>query len=75
MAVIPERQGAGVGRALLHEALSIARAVPAHAIRLDAYDLPAGAGEFYRKCGYAPAGGKTYRGVPLLYFELMTRLR
>lgn len=71
MAVVPDRQGTGVGRALLDEALSVARALPAGAIRLDAYDAPAGAGEFYRKCGYAPRGGKSYRGVPLLYFELM----
>ena len=36
---------------------------------------PAGAGEFYRKCGYTHVGGKSYRGVPLLYFELMTGAR
>jgi ribosomal protein S18 acetylase RimI-like enzyme len=72
MAVAPDRQRSGVGRALLAEALTVARAFPADAIRLDAYDAPAGAGGFYRKSGYAPAGGKVYRGVPLLYFELMT---
>jgi GNAT superfamily N-acetyltransferase len=72
MAVTPARQRTGVGRGLLHEALVLARAYPADAIRLDAYDADAGAGEFYRKCGYASAGGKSYRGVPLLYFELMT---
>jgi predicted N-acetyltransferase YhbS len=72
MAVTPARQRTGVGRGLLHEALVVARAFPADAIRLDAYDAPAGAGEFYRKCGFASAGGKSYRGVPLLYFELIT---
>jgi GNAT superfamily N-acetyltransferase len=72
MAVLPERQRTGVGRALLDEALDVARGIPADAIRLDAYDGPAGAGDFYRKCGYAPRSGKVYRGVPLLYFELMT---
>ena len=72
MAVTPARQRTGIGRGLLHEALVVARALPADAIRLDAYDTAAGAGEFYRKCGYAGAGGKSYRGVPLLYFELMT---
>jgi GNAT superfamily N-acetyltransferase len=72
MAVAPDRQRSGVGRALLAEALLVARAFPADAIRLDAYEAPAGAGGFYRKCGYAAAGGKVYRGVPLLYFELMT---
>ncbi len=39
-----------------------------------AFSAPAGAGDFYRKCGYAPRRGKVYRGVPLLYFELMTHL-
>ena len=72
MAVTPERQRSGMGRALLAEALTAARAFPANAVRLDAYDGPAGSGEFYRRCGYAAAGGKAYRGVPLLYFELMT---
>lgn len=72
MAVTPERQRAGIGRALLAEALAVARDLRAEAVRLDAYDGPAGSGEFYRRCGYAAAGGKSYRGVPLLYFELMT---
>jgi GNAT superfamily N-acetyltransferase len=72
MAVAPDRQRSGVGRALLAEALVVARAFPADTIRLDAYDAPAGAGGFYRKCGYTHVGGKVYRGVPLLYFELMT---
>ena len=72
MAVVPERQRSGIGRALLDEALAQARAVPFDAIRLDAYDAPAGAGEFYRRCGYRHVGGKSYRGVPLMYFELMT---
>ena len=72
MAVAPDRQRSGVGRALMAEALAAARAFPADAIRLDAYDSSVGAGPFYRKCGYTQAGGKSYRGVPLLYFELMT---
>lgn len=72
MAVEPRRQRQGIGRRLLAAALVEARAYPADAIRLDAYDAPAGAGDFYRACGYAPRGTKVYRGVPLLYFELMT---
>lgn len=72
MAVVPERQRTGIGRALLADALTLARSFPADAIRLDAYDCVAGAGDFYRKCGYTQVGGKSYRGVPLLYFELMT---
>jgi ribosomal protein S18 acetylase RimI-like enzyme len=75
MAVDPARQRCGVGRRLLAEALSVAQTFPADAIRLDAYDHDAGAGGFYRNCGYRQVGGKTYRGVPLLYFELMTGAR
>ena len=75
MAVMPEHQRSGVGRALLDEALAQSRAVPFEAIRLDAYDGPAGAGEFYRRCGYRHVGGKSYRGLALMYFELMTHLR
>ena len=72
MAVHPRRQRRGIGRALMTEAARMARALRADAIRLDAYDADAGAGEFYRRCGYRPRGGKTYRGVPLVYFEHMT---
>jgi GNAT superfamily N-acetyltransferase len=72
MAVLPDRQRTGIGRALLAHALNAARSLGAHAVRLDAYDGPAGSGEFYRRCGYTAAGGRSYRGVPLLYFERMT---
>jgi GNAT superfamily N-acetyltransferase len=72
MAVHPRRQRRGIGRALMAEALRVARELNAHVIRLDAYDADAGAGEFYRRCGYRQAGKKTYRGVPLVYFECMT---
>lgn len=72
MAVVPDRQRSGIGRALLDEALAMARGIPADTIRLDAYDGAAGAGPFYRKCGYRLTGGKVYRGVPLVYFERLT---
>ncbi len=39
-------------------------------IRLDAYDAPAGAGEFYRKFGFSEMGRTSYRGTPLVYFEM-----
>jgi ribosomal protein S18 acetylase RimI-like enzyme len=71
MAVAPDRQRTGVGRALLAEALAVARSIPVDAIRLDAYESEAGAAGFYRKCGYTEVGAKSYRGVPLLYFELL----
>ena len=71
MAVRPSAQGQGIGRTLLAEAAEVARVFPAQAIRLDAYDAEAGAGGFYEKCGYVPRGRNVYRGVPLLYFELL----
>lgn len=71
MAVDPELQRQGVGRACLAEATRRARAWPAQAIRLDAYDAPAGAGRFYERCGYRDVGGAPFRGTALRYFELM----
>jgi GNAT superfamily N-acetyltransferase len=71
MAVHPEVQRKGVGRQLMKEAEAIARAWPAHAIRLDAYDTKAGAEGFYAKCGFREVGRVIYRQVPLVYFELV----
>jgi GNAT superfamily N-acetyltransferase len=71
MAVDPAAQNQGVGRALLEEAKAVARAWPADAIRLDAYDALAGAGGFYDKCGYREVARVIYRGVPLIYYELL----
>jgi GNAT superfamily N-acetyltransferase len=71
MAVDPSVQRSGVGRALLVEAAHEVRRWPGQSIRLDAYDAPAGAGEFYRKCGYQEVGRVVYRGVPLVYFEFL----
>jgi len=69
MFVAVERQGTGVGRRLLEEAVEIARAWPVEAIRLDAYDAKAGAGEFYAKCGFREVGRVKYKEVRLRYFE------
>lgn len=71
MAVAVSEQGQGWGRAALEDACAIARAWPADAIRLDAYDAAAGAGAFYAKCGYTDRGHVVYRGDPLIYFELL----
>jgi GNAT superfamily N-acetyltransferase len=70
MAVAPRHQRCGVGRLCLAEAATVARAWPADAIRLDAYDAPAGAGAFYAKCGYREVGRASYRNTPLIYFEM-----
>jgi ribosomal protein S18 acetylase RimI-like enzyme len=71
MAVHPDAQRRGVGRRLIEHAVNAAQATPVDAIRLDAYDHPAGAGEFYAKCGFAEVGRVTYRGTPLAYYELV----
>ena len=71
MAVSPGRQRSGIGRACMNEVRRIAREWPADAIRLDAYDADAGAGEFYRKCGMREVGRTSYRGTPLVYFEAL----
>jgi len=70
MAVHPKLQRKGVGRLLLKEAEAIARAWPADAIRLDAFDSTMGAGAFYAKCGFREVARVTYRRAPLMYFEL-----
>jgi GNAT superfamily N-acetyltransferase len=70
MAVAPDQQRLGIGRRCLDEAKKIAKAWPADMIRLDAFDAASGAGEFYRKCGFREVGRASYRGMPLIYFEL-----
>jgi GNAT superfamily N-acetyltransferase len=69
--VDPPVQRAGVGRLLIERTKAVAREWPVDAIRLDAYDGPAGGGPFYRKCGFTEVGRAVYRGVPLIYFELV----
>jgi len=71
MAVIPALQRQGIGRLLIDKAVKQARAWPADAIRLDAYDTNAGAGAFYAKCGFRERGRVTYRKAPLIYLELI----
>ena len=71
IAVSPVRQGRGIGRLCLTEARQIARAWPADAIRLDAYNHAAGAGAFYSRCGCFEVGRTSYRNTPLIYYELL----
>jgi ribosomal protein S18 acetylase RimI-like enzyme len=71
MAVHPEQQRRGIGRQCLDEARKIAVKWPGDAIRLDAYEGEAGAGEFYRKCGFREVGRAVYRVAPLIYFEML----
>jgi GNAT superfamily N-acetyltransferase len=71
MAVAPDRQRQGIGRAMLEDIKCVVKAWPGDAIRLDAYNLPGGGGAFYAKCGYEERGRVTYRGAPLIYYELL----
>jgi GNAT superfamily N-acetyltransferase len=75
MAVAPARQRQGIGRRCLDEATRIARALPTDAIRLDAYNADAGSGPFYQRCGYTERGRVSYRGTPLVYYELLLTKR
>ena len=71
MAVDPDVQQKGIGRYMLQQTIAYASSWPAQSIRLDAYDSPAGAGDFYRKCGFTERGRVVYRANPLIYFELL----
>ena len=71
MSVRPDYQRRGVGRRCVAEIIRIARAWPADAVRLDAYDSPAGAGDFYARAGFDHVGNAIYRGNPLVYYEMM----
>ncbi|MEO7502619.1 MAG: GNAT family N-acetyltransferase [Gemmatimonadaceae bacterium] len=73
MAVSVAHQGKGLGRLAIEDACAVARAWPADAIRLDAYDAEAGAGEFYAKCGLQERGRIIYKTDPLVYYELVLR--
>src|SRR5271165_1067257 len=71
MAVDPDLQRKGVGSLLLKQAEAVAYAWPADAIRLDAFDAEAGAGDFYAKCGFLEVARVRYKKAPLVYFELV----
>jgi GNAT superfamily N-acetyltransferase len=69
MAVQPNRQRQGIGRQLLGEARRVALELGGEALRLDSYQEPAGAGDFYRKCGFREVRRGDYNGTPLIWFE------
>lgn len=71
MAVHPDVQRKGVGRYMMKETIIVAKAWPAQAIRLDAYNAAAGASDFYLKCGFRERGQVIYRNNPLRYFEML----
>ena len=71
MVVAPDFQGKGIGRRCLAEVIRLARRWRGDAIRLDAYDAPAGAGGFYAGSGFVECGRAIYRGTPQVYYELL----
>jgi GNAT superfamily N-acetyltransferase len=71
MAVQPSHQRQGVGRACIESVKRIAAERGAGAIRLDAFDAPAGAGGFYAKCGFREAHRAHYFDTPLIWFEYL----
>jgi GNAT superfamily N-acetyltransferase len=71
MAVAPRCQGQGIGRRCLERAKIVAAEHDALAIRLDAYEGPAGAGGFYAKCGFIERGRVSYRATRLIYYEAL----
>jgi len=71
MAVDADLHRRGIGRQCVDQARIIATRWPADAIFLDAYDSAAGAGAFYRKCGFEEVGHVTYRGTPLVYYQML----
>ena len=71
LAVNPKLQRQGIGRLLIEEAIAQARAWPADAIRLDAFNAVAGAGGFYARCGFRETARVVYKKNPLIYFEFL----
>lgn len=71
MAVHPGVQRQGIGRACVEAAKRFGAARHAGAIRLDAFDAPAGAGEFYRKCGFREVQRAQYFDTPLVWLEVL----
>jgi ribosomal protein S18 acetylase RimI-like enzyme len=69
LAVAPAARHLGVGRRLMDAAKAAVPAWPADALWLDAYDSAAGAGPFYRRCGFREVRRAMFNGVPLIYFE------
>jgi GNAT superfamily N-acetyltransferase len=73
MAVTPARQRQGIGKKCLEQVTRIALDSKADAIRLDAYNAAAGAGDFYARCGWTEVGRVSYRNTRLIYYELLFR--
>jgi GNAT superfamily N-acetyltransferase len=73
MAILPKRQRQGVGRQLLAQARIVAFDMGGELLRLDSYAGPAGAADFYRKCGFREVRRGDYNGTALIWFETPLR--
>lgn len=74
LAVSRDTRGQGIGRSLMEAAKDAARAWPADALWLDAYQQEGvGAGPFYLKCGFRAVGPSALQEVPLTYYEWLAR--
>ena len=73
MAIDPQYQRLGVGRQVMNELGKLAGRMKLLAIRLDAYQGAAGAGEFYRKCGCLLVHEGKVGDVGLEYYEKVLR--
>ncbi len=69
MAIVKTSQRHGLGRAIMAEMEALAATDGKRALRLDAYDAPAGAGVFYGKCGYDFVHEGSFNRVALRYYE------
>jgi GNAT superfamily N-acetyltransferase len=69
MAIHPRHQRRAFGRRAMALAEEMARREGLSALRLDAYGGPAGAGPFYRKCGYRLVHRGELNDVRLEYYE------
>jgi GNAT superfamily N-acetyltransferase len=69
MAIRPDDQRKGIGRFVMDWMEQRVQRKGLAALRFDAYDSKAGAGEFYRKCGYTHVHSGEFNGVALEYYE------
>lgn len=69
LAVAPECQRQGIGRACLEAAVGIARRAKADAVHLCAFAHAAGNGEFFRRTGWREIDCVSVHGAPCLCFE------
>jgi GNAT superfamily N-acetyltransferase len=69
LAVSPGSRGRGIGSRIMSVAKEVARSWPAQALWLATYDNSAGAGRFYRKCGFREVGPGVFDDLPLTYYE------